>query len=87
MMVAQTAHAALFAELEALELRERDVSDHRRRLHRRLDAYPNEVTAQAERKVSAERKDLHRRIDSLRALLRPEIERQNEQPPTSRLGA
>jgi hypothetical protein len=87
MMVAQTAHAALFAELEALELREREVSDYRRSLHARLDAYPNEITAQAERKVSAERKDLHRRIDSLRALLRPEIERANEQPPKSRLGA
>jgi len=87
MMVARTAHSALFAELEALELREREVSAHRRRLHARLDAYPNEVTAQAERKVSAERKDLHRRIDSLRAYLRPELEREAEQPPKSRLGA
>jgi hypothetical protein len=87
MMVAQQAHAALFAELEALELREREVSDFRRRLHARLDAYPNEITAQAERNVSAERKDLHRRIDSLRAMLRPEIGRREQQPPKSRLGA
>jgi hypothetical protein len=85
-MVAKTAHAALFAELEALELREREVSDYRRALHKRLDSYPNEVTAQAERKVSEERKALHRRIDSLRARLRPEIERANELPK-SRLGA
>ena len=87
MMVAQTAHAALFAELETLELREREVSDYRNRLHARLEVFPNEVAAQAERKVSAERKELHDRIDSLRAMLRPELERQNEQPPSSRLGA
>lgn len=86
-MVAQTAQSALFAELEALELREREVSAHRRRLHARLDAFPNEVIAEAERTVSVERKDLHRRIDSLRALLRPEIGRQEQQPPDSRLGA
>jgi hypothetical protein len=87
MMVAKTAQSALFAELEALELREREVSDYRRRLHARLDAFPNELTAQAERNVSDERKKLHRRIDSLRALLRPELDRQNQQPPKSGLGA
>ena len=86
-MVAQTAHAALFAELETLELREREVSDYRRRLHARLDAYPNELTAQAERNVSAERKELHRRIDTLRAVLKPELDRRDQQPPSSRLGA
>lgn len=86
-MVAQTAHAALFAELESLELREREVSDYRNRLHARLEVFPNDVTAQAARKVSAERKELHRRIDSLRAMLRPELERRDQQPPKSRLGA
>lgn len=85
-MVAQTTHAALFAELESLELREREVSDYRNRLHARLERFPNEVTAQAERKVSAERKDLHRRIDSLRGRLRPELGRQAQRPPTNRLG-
>jgi hypothetical protein len=87
MMVAQQAQAALFAELEALELREREVSDHRRKLHARLDAFPSEVTAQAERKVSAERKDLHRRIDAMRAHLRPEVGRRGDEPPKPRLGA
>ena len=87
MMVAKTAHAALFAELEALELRERAVSDYRRQLHARLDAFPNEVTAREEKKVSAERKELHRRIDSLRAHLRPELEREAQNDGPRRLGA
>lgn len=86
MMVAHSAHAGLLAELETLELREREVSDYRRRLHARLDAYPNEVTALEEKRVSTERRELHRRIDALRAHLRPELERQAQEPPR-RLGA
>lgn len=74
------------AELESLELREREVSDYRRRLHARLDSYPNELTAQEEKRVSSERRDLHRRIDALRARLRPELERKAQEPPRSRLG-
>ncbi|HZQ16610.1 MAG TPA: hypothetical protein VFA82_07540 [Gaiellaceae bacterium] len=87
MMVAHSAQAGLLAELESLELREREVSDYRRRLHRRLDSFPNEVAAQEEKRVSGERRELHRRIDALRARLRPELERQAaDEPPRSRLG-
>lgn len=87
MMAAHAASDGLFAELDALELREREVSAYRRRLHARLDAYPNEITALEEKRVSAERRELHRRIDTLRARLRPELERRAEEPPPSRLGA
>ncbi len=86
-MVAQTAHAALFAELEQLELREREVSARRRRLHARLDSFPNEVAAEEERRVSSERRELHREIDSLRARLKPELDRRDRKPPTPRIGA
>ncbi len=86
MMVARQAHDSLFAELEQMELREREVSDYRRRLHARLDAYPNELTEREERKVSAERRELHRHIDALRAHLKPELERRSQERPP-RLGA
>lgn len=86
-MVARAAHAGLFAELEALELREREVSAYRRRLHQRLDSFPNDVTAQEERRVSTERRELHGQIDLLRAQLKPELDRREHEPPSSRLGA
>ena len=86
-MIAHSAQAGLFAELESLELREREVSDYRRRLHARLDAFPNELIVQEEKRVSTERRDLHRRIDALRARLRPELEREAQEQPRSRLGA
>lgn len=56
-------------ELEHLERREREVSALRRKLHDRLDSFPNEVTQAREREVSAERRELHQRIDELRAAL------------------
>jgi hypothetical protein len=77
----------MLAELTVLEQRERQVSDERRRLHLRLDKFPNELTARREREVSAERRELHRRIDALRARLRPVLPQPEppERPP--RLGA
>ena len=61
---------AMLVELEQLELREREVSAVRRKLHDRLDTFPNEITAKREQEVSKERRRLHRRIDMLRAELR-----------------
>jgi hypothetical protein len=55
--------------LARLERREREVSALRRKLHDRLDSFPNAVTQRQERDVSTERRELHRRIDELRALL------------------
>jgi hypothetical protein len=86
-MVAQQAHAALFAELEQLELRERELSARRKRIHARLDTFPNEVAAEEERRVSNERRELHRQIDLLRARLRPELDRRDQEPPAPRIGA
>jgi hypothetical protein len=60
----------MLVELEQLELREREISAARRKLHDRLDAFPNEVTAKREQEVSKERRHLHRRIDMLRGELR-----------------
>jgi hypothetical protein len=60
---------AMIVELEQLEQQERRVSAFRRRLHDRLDSFPNELTAKREREVSERRRALHRRIDSLRAQL------------------
>jgi hypothetical protein len=60
---------AMIVELEQLEHHERKVSAFRRRLHDRLDAFPNELTEKRERQVSATRRALHRRIDVLRAQL------------------
>ena len=59
----------LIVALEQLERREREVSAFRKRLHDRLDSFPNEVTQTHERQVSAERRELHIRIDELRATL------------------
>ena len=61
--------STLLVELEHLERREREVSAIRRKLHDRLDSFPNDVTQAHEREVSAERRDLHLRIDRLRATL------------------
>jgi hypothetical protein len=59
----------LLVELAQLERREREVSAFRKRLHDRLDSFPNAVTQAHERQVSAERRELHVRIDELRAAL------------------
>jgi ABC-type phosphate transport system auxiliary subunit len=61
---------AMNLEHADLERRERQVSALRRKLHNRLDSFPNEVTAAHERQLSAERRELHRRIDALRGELR-----------------
>jgi hypothetical protein len=61
---------AMVVELEQLEHKEREMSEFRRKLHDRLDRYPNDVTAAREREVSNERRRLHRRIDVLRSELR-----------------
>ena len=60
---------AMIVELEQLELQERKVSDVRRRLHDRLDTFPNDVAARRERAISEKRRALHRRIDAIRAEL------------------
>ena len=60
----------MLVELEQLEVREREVSAVRRKLHDRLDTFPNEITAKREQEVSKERRRLHRRIDMLRGELR-----------------
>jgi hypothetical protein len=66
----------MIVELERLEHREKEVSALRRRLHDRLDSFPNEVTGAREQLLSAERRELHARIDVLRA----ELRRLNEPP-------
>jgi hypothetical protein len=77
----------LLAELVGLERRERQVSDERRRLHLRLDKFPNELDAAREKTISAERRQLHVRIDELRAVLRPVLGTPEPPPSSSRLGA
>jgi hypothetical protein len=59
----------LRVELEHLDRREREVSALRRKLHDRLDSFPNEVLLAREREISTERRELHGRIDLLRAEL------------------
>jgi hypothetical protein len=61
---------AMVVELEQLEHTEREVSEYRRKLHDKLDSFPNDVIAARERDVSNERRRLHRRIDVLRSELR-----------------
>ena len=61
---------ALADELVELELRERDVSARRRKVHDRLNSFPNELTQRHERELSDERRAIHRRIDEIRAQLR-----------------
>jgi hypothetical protein len=62
---------ALMLELEELERHEKELSALRRRLHDRLDAFPNDLTRRQEQEVSTERRAIHRRIDELRAQLGP----------------
>ena len=76
---------SLVVELGQLERREREVSDYRRRLHARLDTFPNELTVRKEQEVSAERRELHRRMTELRAVLRSMV-REQEPKATRRLG-
>ena len=61
----------LAIELVQLERRERELSARRRRLHDRLNAFPNEFTERQARAVSAERRATHTRIDELKAQLLP----------------
>jgi hypothetical protein len=56
-------------ELEQLELRERELSARRRKLHDRLASFHNEHTQRQERELSEERHAIHKRIDELRAQL------------------
>jgi hypothetical protein len=86
--------AALVDELAELELREREVSDYRRKLQERLDRYPNPGIVAQEREASVERRELHRRIDELRLRLRPHVPGikppgpdRPEEPTGPRLGA
>ena len=62
---------ALAIELVRLERLERELSARRRKLHDRLNSFPNEFTQAQERAVSAERRATHRRIDEITALLAP----------------
>jgi ABC-type phosphate transport system auxiliary subunit len=77
----------LLAELVTLERRERQVSDERRRLHLRLDKFPNDLDTRREQAVSAERRELHVRIDALRAELRPVLGTPEPPAEPPRLGA
>lgn len=68
--MADPAKVALEAELEQLELEEREISLRRRHLHERIDrGFPNESLVEEEKRVSAARRELHVRIDVLRARL------------------
>jgi hypothetical protein len=62
---------ALAIELVQLERRELEISALRRKLHDRLNSFPNEFTLRRERELSDERRAIHRRIDELKALLAP----------------
>lgn len=57
----------LDAQIEALELEEREVSARRRKLHDRLASFPNDVTLQQEQAISKQRRELHIQIDALKA--------------------
>jgi hypothetical protein len=61
---------AMSLVLADLDRRERQISARRKKLHDRLNSFPNELTAAHERQLSDERRELHRRIDALRADLR-----------------
>jgi hypothetical protein len=68
--LADPAKVALEAELEQLELEEREISLRRRNLHDRIDrGFPNESLLEEEKRVSTARRELHARIDVLRARL------------------
>ena len=62
--------SAMLLDLEQFERREREVSALRKRLHDRLNSFPNEITSARERELSTERRQLHLRIDTIRAELR-----------------
>jgi hypothetical protein len=68
--LADPVKVALEAELEQLELEEREISLRRRHLHERIDrGFPNESLLEEEKRVSTARRELHARIDVLRARL------------------
>ena len=68
--MADPARVALEAELEQLELEEREISLRRRHLHERIDrGFPNESLLEEEKRVSTARREHHARIDVLRARL------------------
>jgi hypothetical protein len=58
---------ALALELVQLERRELDISARRRKLHDRLNSFPNEFTQRLERELSDERHAIHDRIDQLKS--------------------
>jgi len=60
---------AMLVELEQLQMQERHVSRLRRRLHERIDTFPNDAMKAQERAISEKRRALHRQIDALRAQL------------------
>jgi hypothetical protein len=60
----------LKAELERLEQEEREVSARRKKLHERLDTFPNELLAAQERELSTRRRELHAQIDEVRIRIR-----------------
>ena len=62
---------ALALELVRLGRRELEISGLRRKLHDRLNSFPNEFTQRRERELSDERRAIHHRIDELKALLAP----------------
>jgi hypothetical protein len=62
-----TDDANLDAQIEALEIEEREVSAQRHRLHDRLASFPNEVTSRQEEELSKRRRELHAQIDALKA--------------------
>ena len=59
----------LTMELAELERAEVEIFKIQRKLHVRLDSFPDELTQRRERAVSDERQVIHRRIDELRAQL------------------
>ena len=61
---------ALAIELVQLERRELEISALRRKLHDRLNSFPNEFTQRRERELSDERRAVHHRIDELRSTAR-----------------
>ena len=62
-----TDDASLDAQIEALEIEEREVSAQRHRLHERLASFPNKVTELQEQELSKHRRELHVQIDTLKA--------------------
>lgn len=73
--------AAATARLADLERREAEISRLRRKLHERLDTFPNEPTRHMERTVSDERRALHREIDALRGQIEAAAPAGEARPP------